>query len=308
MLGDMAHVRAQSATEWAEACSNAFVPLRVRTPATRFAATLDRVELTSSVSITRVASDGSEVVRSATTIAHHPRDDLLLSIHRIGSGRVLQHDREAILSRGRASLYDASAPYTLSFPGRMSEIVLQVPRGTVPTTGHSFADITASALPPSTSLLALQNLLLSVDPQVPPRTGSMENEMLADAATTLLRAALLPLESRTPLRLEGHALAVAMRSYIDDNLTDPTLTVENLGRALHVSVRQVYKVFAEHLNESPGTYIRRTRLRRAHNELSAGLSVLQSAITSGFADPDTFTRAFKRHYGFPPSALKRMHQ
>ncbi|ROZ52771.1 helix-turn-helix domain-containing protein [Rhodococcus sp. WS1] len=304
----MAQVRARSAVEWAEACSSAFVPLRVRAAGDRFTATLDRVELASGVSVTRVASEGSEVVRSANTIAHHPRDDLLLSIHRIGRGRVFQHDHEAILNRGQASLYDASSPYSLSFPGRMSEIVLQIPRRTIPTTGQAFARITASVLPPSTSLVALQSLLLSVDPLTPPREGSIETEMLADAATTLLRAALLPLDQATPLRLEGHALAVAMRSYIDDNLTDPSLTVESLAHALHVSVRLVYKVFTEHVNESPGTYIRRNRLRRAHGELTTGLSVLQAALLSGFTDPDTFTRAFKRQYGFPPSALKHLRE
>lgn len=306
MLGGMSQVRARSATEWAQVCSSAFVPLRVRSTAATFSASLDRVELNPSVSVTRVASDGSEVVRSATTIAQHPRDDLLLSIHRIGQGRVLQHNREAALSKGRASLYDASAPYTLAFPGRMSEIVLQVPRGTIPSTGHAFTDITAAALPTSTSLLALQNLLLSIDPKAPPRSGSQENDMLADAATTLLRAALLPLETSAPLKLDGHMLAASMRAYIDDNLTDPALTVETLAHALHVSVRLVYKVFTDQLNEAPASYIRRARLQRARHLLNVGNSVLHTAISSGFTDPDTFTRAFKRHYGFPPSAVKHL--
>ncbi|MBY3985662.1 helix-turn-helix domain-containing protein [Rhodococcus fascians] len=299
----MPHVRALSGTEWAEACSTAFVPLRVRAATGTFQASLDRVELAAGVSITRVVSDGSEVVRSATTIAQHPRDDVLLSVHRMGTGRVVQHDRVAALTTGQASLYDASAPYTLSFPGRMSEIVLQVPRRSIRATGNAFIDMTATTLPPSTSLFALQNMLMSIDPGA--SATSWEKDLLADAAVTLLRSALSPLEFQAPLRLDGRVLAATMRSYIDDNLTDHTLSVESLAHALHVSVRLVHKIFSEHVEETPGAYIRRHRLARAHADISAGSGVLEAAVSSGFATPDTFTRAFKRQYGFPPSALDR---
>lgn len=300
----MSRVRAQSATEWAKACSTAFVPLRVLTTAARFTATLDRVELTQSVSVTRVSSEGSRIVRNARTIAEHPRDDLLLSVHRSGWGRVAQHDREAHLSKGSAALYDASAPYALTFPGRMSEIVLQVPRGVVTKTGHAFADLTAMQLPSSASMTALQNLLWAVDPRVAPRAGPLENEMLADAAKTLLQAALLPTASTATSRIDTRALALAMRTYIDYNLTDPDLSVEKLAHVHHVSVRFVYKIFTDHFDDGPGSYIRSSRLSLAYRQLGLGYTVLEAAIGCGFTDPDTFTRAFKRRYGYLPSTLK----
>lgn len=300
----MNRVRARSAAEWADACSNAFVPLRVRSASPRFAATLERVELTPGVSVTRVASAGSEVVRTAQTIAEHPRDDLLVSVHRSGRGRVAQYGREVDLTTGRAALYDASAPYRLSFPGRMSEIVLQVPRGLIARTGHAFTDLTATALPVSAGMIALQNLLSSIDPQMSHQAPLIEREMLADATTTLLRASLLSVDRAVPPAVDNQTLARSLRTYIDDHLTDPTLTVETLAIANHVSVRLVYKVFADHLDDSPGDYLRRARLSVAHRQLTSGRSVLDAAVSSGFAGPDTFTRAFRRRYGYPPSAVK----
>ncbi|GAC68351.1 cupin domain-containing protein, partial [Gordonia soli] len=231
----MSRVRARSATEWADACSSAFVPLRVRSASPRFAATLDRVELTPGVSVTRVASEGSEVVRTARTIAEHPRDDLLVSVHRSGRGSIAQHEREVALTNGRAALYDASAPYRLRFPGRMSEIVLQVPRGLVARTGHAFTDLTATALPASAGMTALQNLLWSIDPRTSQQTPLAEREMLADATTTLLRAALLPVDRPVPPAVDNQTLARSLRAYIDDHLTDPTLSVETVAIANHVS-------------------------------------------------------------------------
>ena len=124
--------------------------------------------LTPDVALTRVASGASEVYRSDRVIAQHPRDDLLISLHRSGTGSVTQHGREARLRAGSAALYDASSPYTLAFPGRMSEVVLQLPRRCIPATGDAFAGLTARALPEGGPLRALTALAVSVDPLAPP--------------------------------------------------------------------------------------------------------------------------------------------
>jgi hypothetical protein len=114
--------------EWAAVCSDSFVPLGVRGADQRFRAGLVHVPLTADVGVTRVYSTASEVFRDQRRIASSPRDDVLLSIHGAGLGFVTQGDRTARLTRGSAALYDASTPYTLTFPGQMSELVLQLPR------------------------------------------------------------------------------------------------------------------------------------------------------------------------------------
>ncbi|MFP5022567.1 AraC-like ligand-binding domain-containing protein [Pseudonocardia phyllosphaerae] len=299
----MTPVTVRSVSEWADACSAAFVPLAVEATAPRFAAKLDQTELAAGVSVTRVASDGSVVSRGSGTITREPREDLLLSLHRVGRGRVEQHGRAADLRAGQAAAYDASVPYSLRFPGRMAELVLQVPRRVLGRNGHAFDDLTARVLPDSPSLTALTHLMTTLGADGDRPRDPAENDLLADAAVTLLRGALLPVGRPATSRIDTRALDAAMRAYVDHHLADPDLTVDKLAAEHHVSVRLVHKIFAD-TGESPAAYVRRKRLGHARALLRDGATVTAVARQAGFSDPDTFTRAFKREYGLPPSALR----
>jgi AraC-like DNA-binding protein len=296
----MTAVTTRSVTEWALACSRAFVPLAVRGTAPGFAATLNQTELASGVSVTYVASEGSVVSRGAEVIARNPREDLLVSIHHDGRGRIEQHGRAAELSAGRAAAYDASVPYVLRFPGPMSELVLQVPRHVITRTGAAFTDLTARVLPPSVSLTALTNLMAAVSSTQ--ERAAAEDDLLADAAVTLLRGVLLPTGVPATARIDTPALAATMRSYINRHLTEAELTVDRLAAEHHISARLVHKIFSAS-GETPAAYVRRKRLAHARSLLLGGSTVTTAALRSGFTDADTFTRAFKRQYGVLPSAL-----
>ncbi|HKU31351.1 MAG TPA: helix-turn-helix domain-containing protein [Arthrobacter sp.] len=294
----MGRIRAATAQEWTEACSQAFVPLGVRSVSPGFTANLDQMALTHSVSVTRVVSDSSEVYRSESIIAAQRRDDILLSLQHAGQGTVVQHGREATLGRGQAALYDASAPYRLLFPSRMSELVLQVPRDVVSRTGYAFEDLTARVLPRSAALTALSGLLHALAPaNAGPSTGSGH---LAEATVNLLRAVLSDAENLPSAVVEPALLYLAICSYIDEHLADPGLGVAQIAAEHHVSERLVHKLFAEQ-GGSPAAHIRRLRLEHAHKLLAAGHSVTGVTYRVGFSNPDTFTRAYKRRYGYLPS-------
>ncbi len=101
---------------------------RARAGTYRFSANRTQHALSAEVTVTRVTSGASEVYRSDRVIAEHPRDDLIVSLHRAGTGTVTQHARRARLRAGSAAMYDAASPYTLSFPTPIRETVLQLPR------------------------------------------------------------------------------------------------------------------------------------------------------------------------------------
>jgi AraC-like DNA-binding protein len=75
-----------------------------------------------------------------------------------------------------------------------------------------------------------------------------------------------------------------------------------VASAHHVSLRLLQALFADH-GCSPARYIRDVRLARARAMLRAGEAVTRAGRLSGFADPGTFTRAFRRRYGCTPSAF-----
>lgn len=291
-----------SVAGWAEACSSAFVPLRARSAAPQFRASLQQLVLTPDVALTRVASGASEVYRSDRVIAQHPRDDLLISLHRSGTGSVTQHGRQARLRAGSAALYDASAPYTLTFPGRMSEVVLQLPRRCIPATGPAFAELTARPLPDGGPLRALTALAASANPSVAP-DHPLEDAAIADAVVSLVGAIVSAETAYTAPRLDTELLRAALRHFIADHLADPRLSPEFVAHAHHVSLRLVQKLFAQ-VGDSPAAYIRRRRLESARRLLLSGTPVHQAAHLTGFGDIDTFSRAFKREFGSPPSAFR----
>jgi AraC-like DNA-binding protein len=297
-------VDVSSVAGWAEACSSAFVPLRVRSASLSFTASLQQHVLSPEVSLTRVASTASEVYRSDQVIAQHPSDDVLVSLHRSGSGSVVQHGRQATLRGGSAALYDASSPYTLTFPGRMSEIVLQLPRRALPGCRGALADLTARPLPEGGPLHALTALAASVEPD-PAVSGRIEDAAVADAMISLLTALVASETAFNAPPIDSHVLATALRRFIDEHLTDPRLSPAYVAQAHHVSLRLVQKLFAAD-DDSPAAYIRRRRLESARRLLLSGEPVARAARLSGFSDPDTFCRAFKREFGRSPSSLRHL--
>lgn len=297
----MSRAEVSTAPGWAEACSQAFVPLRVRSAAPDFRASLSQHVLTPEVSLTRVASTASEVYRSDRVIAAHPRDDLLVSLHRGGTGSVRQHDRVARLGVGSATMYDASAPYTLTFPATMSEVVLQLPRRALRAQGSSVSDLTARPLPDGGPLRALTALAVAVEPDDTSRSPA-EDAAVADAMVSLLTALLVHEQAPAAPVVDGRVLLTVLRGFVDEHLDDPGLDPSALAAAHHVSLRLVQRLFAQD-DDAPAAYIRRRRLARAHSLLLAGSSVGRAARACGFGDPDTFARAFRREYGVAPSVV-----
>lgn len=297
---EKAKVAVSSPAEWAAACSESFVPLKVRTVDPRFKASLSHVALGERVGVTRVASHGSEVYRSSRLIAQEPRDDLLLSIHGTGTGTVAQDERVATLTRGTATLYDSSRPYVLSFPEVMSEVVIQVPRDALGLTESFLREVTATTIQSSAPLRALSTLATEATATDATGVEPLEGQALASAAINLLRAALAPAAAAATAVHDHLALRISMVEFIEQNLTDATLCAESVARHHHVSLRHAQMIFADAGDTIAGR-IRRRRLELASVLMDGGMGVTTAGAHAGFVDHGTFTRAYKRHYNMLPS-------
>ena len=302
----MLHADVRSATEWAHACSSAFVPLRVHTADASFCASLDQVELGTDVTVTRVTSHASRVVRDRAEITASPREDLLLSVQRRGNGSVSQHHRTARLTPGACALYDASQPYALAFPAHMSELVLQLPRRSVHRSGHAFEACTARVLRPSAALRALTELAAAVSTAPEQRTRPLPSDAaIADSLAALLRASVADHDALAEPPLEAELLAEALAQHLDEHAADPSFTPERLAVAFHVSLRHAQKLFARHIGAGIADRLRHRRLELARSLLASGSRVAEAAHRSGHLDVDSFSRAFKRAYDVSPSQYSR---
>lgn len=90
--------------------------------------------------------------------------------------------------------------------------------------------------------------------------------------------------------------------YINNNLFNPDLTIEEVCSVAHISHSTLQRNFNKYFNIGAKEYIIKQRLNNAVKMLSSGrYSIKETAFACGFSDEKYFSRAFKKNYGFPPS-------
>jgi AraC-like DNA-binding protein len=91
-------------------------------------------------------------------------------------------------------------------------------------------------------------------------------------------------------------------------LSHVRLSAKTIAQRQGVSERYVYLLFEQHGLSFSG-FVTEQRLKRAMTMLldpaCAGMKISDVAFAVGFGDLTTFNRAFRRHYGDTPRALRR---
>ncbi len=103
----------------------------------------------------------------------------------------------------------------------------------------------------------------------------------------------------------GGAGAVARAAELVEELYGESWTVVRLAQEVHLSVRALQYGFKRDFDMSPMAYLKRVRLRRAHEELLASgpeITTVQAvALDCGFFHMGRFAAAYREAYGEPPS-------
>jgi transcriptional regulator GlxA family with amidase domain len=93
---------------------------------------------------------------------------------------------------------------------------------------------------------------------------------------------------------------VELQSWVGEHL-DADLSVRALADRMHLSTRQLARVFRRELGTTPADYVERARLECARTELEAGSrGVEEIARRCGFASAEVMRRAFRRRLGTNP--------
>lgn len=83
------------------------------------------------------------------------------------------------------------------------------------------------------------------------------------------------------------------------------LSASELAKALSVSMRQLERLFLQHLNSSPSHYYLQLRLERARCLLAdSGLSIAEIALACGFSSTAHFSRRYRECYGITASQYR----
>ncbi|MEM6524414.1 MAG: helix-turn-helix domain-containing protein, partial [Bacteroidota bacterium] len=90
--------------------------------------------------------------------------------------------------------------------------------------------------------------------------------------------------------------------FIDENLSDPNLSIERISKEIGISRVHFYRKIKSLLGMSPIEFVRTYRIRKAGQLLEQKkLNVSDVRMMVGFNDSDYFRSCFKKEYGLTPS-------
>ena len=112
---------------------------------------------------------------------------------------------------------------------------------------------------------------------------------------------------KEPIAAIDQTFLEKLRSVIERNLSNPNLSVEELGDKIGMSRVQLYRKTKALTGYSPNELIRITRLKKAATLLaSTGKTIAEITYEVGFSTPSYFTKCYKEFFGENPTDfLKR---
>lgn len=98
--------------------------------------------------------------------------------------------------------------------------------------------------------------------------------------------------------------ALAARDHLDTQLQNPP-TIAQLSKIVGTNEFTLKRAFKEALGTTIFSYVSRRRMERATFLLEQGMTVSSAAREVGYSCVRSFSAAFRRHVGYPPSVIRR---
>jgi len=100
--------------------------------------------------------------------------------------------------------------------------------------------------------------------------------------------------------LTGNA-ALIIKKYIDDNFSQPKLSLETISNELSYSPKYISSTFKKNFNVGIADYLNTIRIQNACTLMNQGFtSISDVSLKCGYTDPLYFSKVFKQKIGVPP--------
>lgn len=232
----------------------------------------------------------------------------ILSQQVSGPGVIVQDNREAILEPGDLALYDSTRPYELRFAGPMRQRIVRIPQYLITDKLTNVERLTARPVRAHTPLGSLCSNFITSSFELMGQLGAA-GPTVSNTLTDLLSAALREgeAEARLDEAISARVLRRRVLHYIETNLSDPELNIEQIARAMRLSSRYIHMLMKD-VGSTPANLIWSRRLERCAEALSdpdsSLIPVSQIAYAWGYKDAAHFTRSFRSRYGISPSEFR----
>ena len=99
-----------------------------------------------------------------------------------------------------------------------------------------------------------------------------------------------------------------IKEVVEANIGNSEFCINDILKAVGVSRTMLHVKLKSLLNMSIGDYIREMRISKAKEMLRSGESISDTAYATGFADPNYFSKCFKKKEGVTPSEFIKNNQ
>ena len=251
------------------------------------------------------------VERSPALVQKYRKPSLFLTLLLEGPAFVSQAEECVTLAPGDMVLYNTDSQYVLGCPAPTRHVTFDLPvttaeriPGMCPQNGPARVDGSLGLgrfLSRELRTRALQFLSSSGESRGTPWTQIQP----------LLELTFSLAQQRGTLPVSSSATLLRAQAFIIDHLGDPLLDVDLVGDAVHVSTRQLHRLFA-----ASGTSVRRWIMTRRLDECARALrdpslgavSIAEVCYRWGFSDAAHFSRTFKQAFGHSPVHYRNLHR
>jgi AraC-like DNA-binding protein len=256
---------------------------------------LDRLHLA------RVQGTAHSVVRDDALVSHRPGDSIVVYAALRGEALWEHAGSRRVVRPGQLLVCDVDRPFIRGFGHGLDELAVKVQRdafteltGMTTVDAPLFLDAAGSEADPyARALVRLVGRAVG------------RSAVPADEQAILELVSVLATEGKIGLPVAHRAAA---RAFIDDHLTDPTLSAADIAAGAGISERHLSRLFAETGTSLPQHVLAR-RLDLAHTLLrrpgTHDLRVADVAAGCGFTSTAYFSETFKRRFDATAGDVRR---
>lgn len=254
-----------------------------------------------------IKSHGLTIEKLPREPYHNSQDNYLAVILLSGHYLLEQNGREVFLQPGDMTIYDATRPHRIQSSTGFAKLLVSIPRTIMRDRIAGVEHCTALQVSGKTGVGAVATQFIQSAASQVEHMRADEFSALSGQSLDLLTLALSSVRPQNFNLSRSRSLSLRIvKDFIDSHLTDSLLDTSMIAAGTRLSPRYINDLFRDE-NTSLMRYVWARRLEKCHKEI-LGLSrnpVSVIAFRWGFNDMSHFSRAFKRHFGVCPTALKQ---